>query len=151
MDQQLEVQTKSSSGQQSLEEDHSLSPTYHVWRHTWKRPKPEASGFVFKKDLFVDIFETVFLCTGPSLKKRLLSVIRLLCLASQDDYDYGGDFIVYNRMPLKEICLALALLTLGTLGLVLGSYMAYYKVWGDRTHGMFVAGPKQTESIYHTS
>lgn len=50
--------------------------------------------------------------------------------------DYGGDFVIYNRMPLKEICLAIALLAFGVLGIVLGSYMAYYKVWGDRSHGM---------------
>ena len=47
----------------------------------------------------------------------------------------GGTFIVHNGPPVKEIALAVTLLTLGTLGIVFGVVMSVYKVGGDSGHG----------------
>ncbi|KAJ8560514.1 hypothetical protein K7X08_022374 [Anisodus acutangulus] len=44
-----------------------------------------------------------------------------------------------NRGPMKEIALAVALLVFGTLGIVVGIFMAINKVGGDTAHGLFFA------------
>ncbi|KAK3427676.1 hypothetical protein EUGRSUZ_F03858 [Eucalyptus grandis] len=46
-------------------------------------------------------------------------------------------YTVNNRLPIKEIALAVFLLVFGSTGIVLGIIMASYKVGGDRTHGVF--------------
>uniref|UniRef100_A0A5B6YTZ4 Transmembrane protein 230 n=1 Tax=Davidia involucrata TaxID=16924 RepID=A0A5B6YTZ4_DAVIN len=50
-----------------------------------------------------------------------------------------SSYTVNNRPPIKEIALAVSLLVFGTLGIVVGIFMAYDKVGGDRTHGLFFA------------
>jgi hypothetical protein len=49
--------------------------------------------------------------------------------------DSTGTFIVHNKPPVKEIAFAIALLSLGALGLIFGIIMTYNKVGGDRGHG----------------
>lgn len=46
-----------------------------------------------------------------------------------------GTFIVNNKPPIKEIAFAVALLSLGALGLLFGIIMTVNKVGGDRGHG----------------
>lgn len=55
---------------------------------------------------------------------------------------FGGELMIHNRPPIKEIALAMALLTFGALGICGGFLMTYYKVGGDRTHGIafFILG-----------
>ncbi|PIA40911.1 hypothetical protein AQUCO_02400168v1 [Aquilegia coerulea] len=48
-------------------------------------------------------------------------------------------YIVHNKPPIKEIALSIALLIFGTLGIVLGSFMAYNRIGGDKAHGIFFA------------
>ncbi|CAK9205975.1 unnamed protein product [Sphagnum troendelagicum] len=47
-----------------------------------------------------------------------------------------GTFIVNNKPPIKEIAFAVALLSLGVLGLLFGIVMIVNKVGGDRGHGI---------------
>ncbi|CAK9206080.1 unnamed protein product [Sphagnum jensenii] len=47
-----------------------------------------------------------------------------------------GTFIVNNKPPIKEIAFAVALLSLGVLGLLFGIIMIVNKVGGDRGHGI---------------
>lgn len=54
---------------------------------------------------------------------------------SEDDFEDTS--ILYNRPPVKEIALAISLLTFGTLGILAGLIMMYHKIGGDRGHGMF--------------
>ncbi|KAL5699656.1 hypothetical protein ACHQM5_030530 [Ranunculus cassubicifolius] len=48
-------------------------------------------------------------------------------------------YIVHNRPPIKEIALSISLLVFGTLGIVIGVFMAYNRIGGDRAHGLFFA------------
>jgi hypothetical protein len=54
---------------------------------------------------------------------------------SDEDLMIGTSYTVSNRPPVKEISLAVGLLVFGTLGIVLGFFMAYNRVGGDRGHG----------------
>ncbi|GJP55073.1 hypothetical protein CLOM_g14058 [Closterium sp. NIES-68] len=74
--------------------------------------------------------------------------------------EFGGDFIIYNRPPIKEVCLAFLLLALGALGIIVGSWMTYNKVWGDRSHGisfiilgilLFIPGFHESRIAYFAS
>ncbi|XP_077236799.1 uncharacterized protein LOC143878393 [Tasmannia lanceolata] len=58
---------------------------------------------------------------------------------SDEDIMMESSYIVQNRPPIKEIALAISLLVFGTLGIVLGIFMACNKVGGDRAHGLFFA------------
>ncbi|KAL3532773.1 hypothetical protein ACH5RR_006294 [Cinchona calisaya] len=58
---------------------------------------------------------------------------------SDEDIMMESSYTVNNRPPIKEIALAVALLVFGTLGIVLGIFMAVNKVGGDRAHGLFFA------------
>ncbi|KAK6235820.1 hypothetical protein QUC31_019558 [Theobroma cacao] len=58
---------------------------------------------------------------------------------SDEDIMMETSYAVNNRPPFKEIGLAVALLVFGTLGIILGTFMAYNKVGGDRGHGLFFA------------
>eukprot|EP00262_Sarcandra_glabra_P011063 TRINITY_DN26761_c0_g1_i1.p1 TRINITY_DN26761_c0_g1~~TRINITY_DN26761_c0_g1_i1.p1 ORF type:complete len:104 (+),score=7.82 TRINITY_DN26761_c0_g1_i1:204-515(+) len=58
---------------------------------------------------------------------------------SDEDIMMESSYIVHNRPPIKEIALAVALLVFGTVGIVLGIFMAYDKIGGDRAHGIFFA------------
>lgn len=44
-------------------------------------------------------------------------------------------YTVSNKPPIREIALAVALLVFGTLGVIIGLFMANYRVGGDRAHG----------------
>ncbi|KAI4335326.1 hypothetical protein L6164_013981 [Bauhinia variegata] len=58
---------------------------------------------------------------------------------SDDDIMMETSYTVNNKPPIKEIGLAIALLVFGTLGIIIGSIMAYNRVGGDRAHGLFFA------------
>ncbi|KAF9616311.1 hypothetical protein IFM89_029087 [Coptis chinensis] len=58
---------------------------------------------------------------------------------SDEDIMMEPSYIVNNRPPIKEISLSIALLVVGTLGIVLGFFMAYNHIGGDTTHGIFFA------------
>ncbi|XP_010927119.1 uncharacterized protein [Elaeis guineensis] len=58
---------------------------------------------------------------------------------SDDDIMMETSYVVQNRPPIKEIGLAVSLLVFGTLGIVIGIFMATNKVGGDRAHGVFFA------------
>lgn len=53
--------------------------------------------------------------------------------------DFEGTFIVHNRPPVKEIALAISLLAFGVIGIMVGFFMMFNKVGGDRGHGLFFA------------
>lgn len=54
---------------------------------------------------------------------------------SDEDIMMDTPHAINNRPPYKEIGLAVALLVFGTLGIILGIFMAVNKVGGDRAHG----------------
>ena len=56
---------------------------------------------------------------------------------SDDDIMMETSYTVHNKAPIKEIALAVALLVFGTLGIIIGSIMAYNRVGGDRAHGIY--------------
>ncbi|GLT56571.1 hypothetical protein SLA2020_296050 [Shorea laevis] len=58
---------------------------------------------------------------------------------SDEDIMMETSYTVNNRPPFKEIGLAVALLVFGTIGIILGIFMAYNKIGGDRAHGLFFA------------
>ncbi|KAG9450372.1 hypothetical protein H6P81_010337 [Aristolochia fimbriata] len=58
---------------------------------------------------------------------------------SDEDLMMETSYVVHNRPPIKEIALAVSLLIFGTLGIVMGIFMAYDRVGGDRAHGIFFA------------
>ena len=57
---------------------------------------------------------------------------------SDEDIMMETSYVVHNRPPIKEIALAIALLVFGTLGIILGFFMVYNRVGGDRAHGNFL-------------
>ncbi|KAA3470894.1 transmembrane protein 230-like protein [Gossypium australe] len=56
---------------------------------------------------------------------------------TDEDILVDASYAVNNRPPFKEISLAVSLLVFGTLGIILGIFMAYNRVGGDRAHGLF--------------
>ncbi|KAJ7093814.1 hypothetical protein O6H91_Y579500 [Diphasiastrum complanatum] len=52
--------------------------------------------------------------------------------------DPTGTFIANNRPPVKEVALAVALLALGSVGILVGLLMMYNKTGGDRGHGNLI-------------
>ncbi|KAJ7979373.1 Transmembrane protein [Quillaja saponaria] len=58
---------------------------------------------------------------------------------SDEDIMMETSYTVNNKPPIKEIALAVALLVFGTLGIIIGSIMAYNRVGGDKAHGLFFA------------
>ncbi|GBG64762.1 hypothetical protein CBR_g46719 [Chara braunii] len=50
--------------------------------------------------------------------------------------DESSVLIVHSSPPWREIALAVLLLTLGSLGIIMGVFMMYDKVGGDRSHGV---------------
>ncbi|XP_054821954.1 uncharacterized protein LOC129320491 [Prosopis cineraria] len=56
-----------------------------------------------------------------------------------DDDLMETSYIIHNKPPIKEIALAVSLLVFGTLGIVIGSLMAYNHIGGDSSHGLFFA------------
>ncbi|CAK9157521.1 unnamed protein product [Ilex paraguariensis] len=58
---------------------------------------------------------------------------------SDEDVMMGTSYTVNNRPPIKEIALAVSLLVFGTLAIILGIFMAFNRVGGDRAHGLFFA------------
>ncbi|KAH7674749.1 Transmembrane protein 230/134 [Dioscorea alata] len=58
---------------------------------------------------------------------------------TDEDLMVDGPYIVRNRPPIREIALAVSLLVFGSLGIVIGVFMAYNQIGGDRAHGVFFA------------
>ncbi|WCJ41244.1 hypothetical protein M5689_022126 [Euphorbia peplus] len=58
---------------------------------------------------------------------------------TDDDLMIETSYVVNNRPPIKEIALAISLLVFGVVGIVLGVFMTYNKIGGDRAHGLFFA------------
>ncbi|KAH8481565.1 hypothetical protein Peur_068763 [Populus x canadensis] len=58
---------------------------------------------------------------------------------TDEDLMVETSYTVNNKPPIKEIALAVALLVFGVVGIVLGSFMTYNRVGGDRGHGLFFA------------
>ncbi|XP_043712244.1 transmembrane protein 230-like [Telopea speciosissima] len=58
---------------------------------------------------------------------------------SDEDIMMENSYVVHNRPPIKEIALAISLLIFGSLGIIMGIYMAYNNVGGDTAHGIFFA------------
>ena len=54
---------------------------------------------------------------------------------SDEDIMMETSYTVTNKPPIKEIALAISLLVFGTLGIIIGSLMAYNHVGGDTAHG----------------
>ena len=54
---------------------------------------------------------------------------------TDEDLMVDGPYIVRNRPPIREIALAVSLLVFGSLGIVIGVFMACNQVGGDRAHG----------------
>lgn len=54
---------------------------------------------------------------------------------SDEDMMMETSYTANNKPPIKEIGLAIALLVFGTLGIIIGSLMAYKHVGGDTAHG----------------
>ncbi|XP_039131266.1 transmembrane protein 230-like [Dioscorea cayenensis subsp. rotundata] len=58
---------------------------------------------------------------------------------TDEDLMVDGPYIVRNRPPIREIALAVSLLVFGSLGIVIGVFMACNQIGGDRAHGVFFA------------
>lgn len=58
---------------------------------------------------------------------------------SDEDMMMETSYTASNKPPIKEIALAVSLLVFGTLGIIIGSLMAYNHVGGDSAHGLFFA------------
>ncbi|GMY35237.1 transmembrane protein 230-like [Fagus crenata] len=58
---------------------------------------------------------------------------------TDEDIMMETSYTVNNRPPIKEIALAISLLVFGTLGIILGFFMAFNHIGGDRAHGVFFA------------
>ncbi|KAM0943289.1 putative transmembrane protein [Dioscorea sansibarensis] len=58
---------------------------------------------------------------------------------TDEDLMMDGPYIVRNRPPIREIALAVSLLVFGSLGIVIGVFMACNQIGGDRAHGVFFA------------
>jgi hypothetical protein len=56
---------------------------------------------------------------------------------TDEDLMVETSYAVNNKPPIKEIALAISLLVLGVAGIVLGIFMTYNSVGGDRAHGNF--------------
>jgi hypothetical protein len=56
---------------------------------------------------------------------------------TDEDLMVETSYTVNNKPPIKEIALAVALLVFGVVGIVLGTFMTYNRVGGDRGHGNF--------------
>lgn len=54
---------------------------------------------------------------------------------TDEDIMMETSYTVNNRPPIKEIALAISLLVFGTLGIILGFFMAFNHIGGDRAHG----------------
>ncbi|CAA6671123.1 unnamed protein product [Spirodela intermedia] len=58
---------------------------------------------------------------------------------ADEDFMMETSYVVQNRLPTKEIALAVAMLVFGTLSIVVGILMATNRVGGDRAHGISFA------------
>nr|ABK95503.1 unknown [Populus trichocarpa] len=58
---------------------------------------------------------------------------------TDEDLMLETSYAVNNKPPIKEIALAISLLVFGVAGIVLGIFMTYNSVGGDRAHGLFFA------------
>ncbi|XP_078443894.1 uncharacterized protein LOC144713239 isoform X2 [Wolffia australiana] len=58
---------------------------------------------------------------------------------ADDDLMVDNSNAARNRLPSKEIALAVSMLVFGTLSIVFGILMATKKVGGDRAHGISFA------------
>lgn len=58
-------------------------------------------------------------------------------ISDEDVMMMETSYTATNKPPIKEIALAVSLLVFGTLGIIIGSLMAYNHVGGDTAHGQF--------------
>ncbi|XP_075672575.1 uncharacterized protein LOC142642111 [Castanea sativa] len=58
---------------------------------------------------------------------------------TDEDMMMETSYSMNNRAPIKEIALAVSLLVFGTLGIIIGIFMAVNRIGGDRAHGVFFA------------
>ncbi|KAK7849109.1 hypothetical protein CFP56_003770 [Quercus suber] len=58
---------------------------------------------------------------------------------TDEDMMMETSYTMNNRAPIKEIALAVSLLVFGTLGIIIGIFMAINHIGGDRAHGVFFA------------
>eukprot|EP00850_Spirogloea_muscicola_P007568 SM000038S14381 [mRNA] locus=s38:798665:799192:+ [translate_table: standard] len=72
--------------------------------------------------------------------------------------DFDGQLVIHNKPPVKEIALAVSLLALGVVGIVVGLWMMYNRIGGDRAHGiaftilgglLFLPGFYETRIAYY--
>lgn len=54
---------------------------------------------------------------------------------TDEDMMMETSYTMNNRAPIKEIALAVSLLVFGTLGIIIGIFMAVNRIGGDRAHG----------------
>lgn len=64
---------------------------------------------------------------------------------ADDDLMMDTSYVVQNRLPTKEIALAVAMLVFGTLSIVVGILMATNRVGGDRAHGIAFSVPPRKQ------
>lgn len=55
---------------------------------------------------------------------------------TDEDVMMENSYTVNDKPPIREIALAVSLLVFGTLGIVIGAFMAHNRVGGDRAHGI---------------
>ena len=58
---------------------------------------------------------------------------------TDEDMMVETSYTMNNKAPIKEIALAVSLLVFGTLGIIIGIFMAINHIGGDRAHGTFLA------------
>ncbi|KAJ8771238.1 hypothetical protein K2173_026126 [Erythroxylum novogranatense] len=56
---------------------------------------------------------------------------------SDEDIMMETSYSINNGPPVKEIALAVSLFVFGLVGIILGSFMTYNRIGGDRGHGIF--------------
>lgn len=88
--------------------------------------------FCSKKEILEIVVKEVRISFIAGIEKEKMSYVDHTFSISDDS---TGTFIVHNKPPVKEIAFAIALLSLGALGLIFGIIMSYNKVGGDRGHG----------------
>lgn len=79
------------------------------------------------------------LVLGKSCADSKMAYVDHAFSISDEDIMMEPSYVVNNKPPIKEIGLAVALLFFGTLGIIIGSIMAYNHVGGDTAHGLFFA------------
>lgn len=67
---------------------------------------------------------------------------------TDEDMMVETSYTMNNKAPIKEIALAVSLLVFGTLGIIIGIFMAINHIGGDRAHGTFLAFSLNTHFVF---